>query len=54
MNIPNKTFLVLMIGAASLAVFGPMASAKTMQARHFPCSVSLCFGVAVLRRKLRW
>jgi len=31
MNIPNKTFLVLMIGAASLAVFGPMASANTMQ-----------------------
>ena len=31
MNIPNKTFLVLMIGAASLAVFGPMASADTMQ-----------------------
>ncbi len=31
MNIPNKTFLVLMIGAASLAVFGPMASATTMQ-----------------------
>jgi hypothetical protein len=30
-NIPNKTFLVLMIGAASLAVFGPMASAATMQ-----------------------
>ena len=31
MNIPNKTFLVLMIGAASLAVFGPLASANTMQ-----------------------
>lgn len=31
MNIPNKTFIVLMIGAASLAVFGPMASANTMQ-----------------------
>ena len=31
MNIPNKTFLVLMIGAASLAVFGPMAVANTMQ-----------------------
>ena len=31
MNITNKTFLVLMIGAASLAVFGPMASADTMQ-----------------------
>jgi hypothetical protein len=31
MNIPNKTFLVLMIGAASLAVFRPMASATTMQ-----------------------
>jgi hypothetical protein len=30
-NIPNKTFLVLMIGAASLAVFGPMASANTMR-----------------------
>jgi hypothetical protein len=30
-NIPNKTFLVSMIGAASLAVFGPMASATTMQ-----------------------
>ena len=40
-NIPNKTFLVLMIGAASLAVFGPRASANTMQltmnygSRHF-------------------
>ena len=31
MNIPNKTFLVLMIGAALLAVFGPLASANTMQ-----------------------
>lgn len=31
MNISNKTFLVLMIGAASLAVFGPLASANTMQ-----------------------
>ena len=28
--LPNKTFLVLMIGAASLAVFGPMASASTV------------------------
>ena len=40
-NITNKTFLVLMIGAALLAVFGPTASANTMQltldygSRHF-------------------
>ena len=30
-NISNKTLLALMIGAASLAVFGPLASANTMQ-----------------------